>query len=323
MKYFILILFIFIKLTIFGQQTGLTENYVLNKLGSNPALASIDNKARLMATGQYGPNALNGNLKNYALTLEMPILKNSGISMQYSDFNYKLSKIKMLTIGIAKHVKFGDLGTISIGLNGGVANNQLDFSSDYGLSVVSEIGKSASSSADYQILKPSTLPTDFRKNQYLIGAGIYLNYDTWHLGFSKPNMIKNAIPDYLNPTKMQILERPTFISLQKDIKISSKISLTSGGLYRISKINKAQQGLDLQTSIWLNKKYSVGLWYQRIGNQTTNDPKPIIALTEVIINKVRLGYAYNFNEKPGTFTNIKQQIMFRLDFDYIKKKTSL
>jgi type IX secretion system PorP/SprF family membrane protein len=312
----------------YSQQTGQTENYLLNKLGTNSALASIDQEAHVTALGQYGPANCLGSLKNYYFAAEIPLMKSFGLALQYSSNSFKLADSKTVTLGIAKHIDLGDKLKISLGVNGGYSNTEFDFTSDYGISLMKKgtVDKSTSIISGPNGPMFSQNSNNFKQDQYLLGAGVFLNSDTWHVGFSVPNLVKNTVPNYMDPSKTVVLERPAFLSVQKDLKLNKKFSLTTGGLYRFSKINPAQRGLDLQASLWLNEKYSLGFWYQRIGAKQAsnmNESKPLVIVTETIINKLRLGYAFNFSNNPSNFTNIKQQVMLRIDIDYLKKKPKI
>lgn len=317
MKKLFLLISIFIINNAFGQQQGLTETYILNKLGVNAALASVDNDAHFTAIGQYGPANEIGSLKNYYLAIELPIMKSYGLSAQYSDFSNLLVKNNTVVLGLSKHFQLNDKTKLSFGLSSGVATTKYDYNSDYGISFVKEMDLSTSKSttSSFGPFKPK----EYSGQQYLLGGGVFLNADKWHFGFAIPNIIKNKMPDIADSNKEYLAERPAFFSVEKDIKMSDKLKLTSGGLYRFSK-NSFQKGLDLQTSIWLKEKYSFGIWYQRIGAKNIiGQSRPLVAVVELIIKKARLAYNFNLNSQSN-YTNIKQQVMLRLDIDYLKKK---
>ncbi len=317
MKNISLILIMLFANYAFTQQMGHTESYPLNKLGYNPAIASIDKKAHLTAIGQYGDNNSLGSLKNYYLAAEISILKTAGLAIQYSDYSDLLLKNKTFSFGLSKHFKINDKATLSFGLSTGFVNSKIDYNTDYGLSVIKEEEKTSAA------FKPTSsnnqAKMEIGESQYLLGGGIFLNAEKWHLGFSIPNLIKNELPADLTQSTKIVLERPAFLSIEKDFKFSEKLKLTSGGLYRFSK-NEFQKGLDIQSSIWLKEKYSLGLWYQRIGAKSIGNNKPLLATTEIIVNKVRLSYSFNLTNNAANYTNIKQQIMLRLDIDYLKEK---
>lgn len=301
----------------FGQQMGHTESYPLNKLGYNPAMASIDRKAHFTTIGQYGDNNSLGSLKNYYLAAEIPLLKSAGLAIQYSDYSNLLLKNKTLSFGFSKHLKINEKANISFGINTGFVNSKIDYNTEYGLSIVKEADKSSAS-----FIPPSGTmqgKNEVVESQYILGGGVFFNAEKWHLGFAIPNLIKNDLPADITQTTKVILERPAYLSLERDFSINKKFKITSGGLYRFSK-DEFQKGLDIQSSIWLKEKYSLGLWYQRIGAKSLGVNKPLLATTEIIVNKVRMGYSFNLTNNAANFTNIKQQIMLRLDIDYLKKK---
>lgn len=305
-----------------GQLMGITETYPLNRLGINPAMASYDQKLRFNAIGQYGKANEIGSLKNYYLSVEMPILKTNGISVQYADYSNLLLKSNTINLGIAHHIKFSDKTSFSVGLSGGISNMKYDYESDFGISYVKEADKAALDPSSMASSKSTQSLNKFEANNYLLGAGIFLNVDKWHLGFGIPNIIKNKLPDSQDLTKNYQLERPAFLSIERDFMLHEKLKLVSGGLYRFSKL-PIQKGLDLQASFWYNSKYSLGVWTQRIGSETfLNNKRPLLATAEIAIKNARLAYNFNINKATG-YTNIKQQVMLRIDIDYVKKNKTL
>jgi type IX secretion system PorP/SprF family membrane protein len=300
-----------------AQQIGFTESYPINQLGYNAALAAQNGNASFTALGQYGKNGEPGSMKNYYMAFEAPIGNSMGAAIQFSNYSHLLINNKAVSFSFSKHLKLDEKSSLSVGINGGVANSEYDFESDYGLSIIAEADKSATSAIPNKT-KFSPINT-FSESQYLLGAGIFFNTNSWHLGLSIPNILKNEVPKDLSTKELVALERPAFISIEKDFKLSQKWQITAGSLYRFSN-NEYQKGLDLNTAIWFNKKYSIGLWQQRLGAKSFGENKPLLAITEVVINKVRLAYSFNLTNNSANYTNIKQQILLRLDIDYLKKK---
>ena len=322
MKKILIFSFLLFSFCTIGQQTGLTETYTLNKLGTNPALASYDQKMRFVAIGQYGKANELGSLKNYYLSVEMPVFKSTGASIQYSDYANFLLKSNTLAVGLAQHIKISDNATLSMGLNGGISHIKYDFTSDYGLSYVQEVNKSVVDPSAMASSKSTTSIKNFAGDRYLLGGGVFLNAQKWHIGVAIPNIIKNKLPDSQDPAVKYTLERPAFISLERDINLNKNLKIVGGGLYRISNL-PFNKGLDLQASIWLQKKYSLGLWYQRIGALASTQNRPLLATAEISIKNARLAYNFNLTNQAAVYTNIKQQIMLRLDIDYLKKKQTI
>ncbi len=329
MKTTLFILTIFIWQGASAQNAGITDTYVFNKLAINAATSCNNNKAKVLVISQLSDkNAIRGIHNNY-VAIEMPISNKIGAAIQYSDFSLKLNKTKSFQIGLSKHFAVGDKATFSIGANGGISSTVMDFTSDFATSLLSQFESNPAASTSYDKTSGSFLSrgqfpsNDISQNQYLFGAGIYLNAEKWHLGFSVPNMIKNKTINFLDPTKEVVLERPAFLTVEKDFILSKQLTLKTGTLYRFSKLNPYTKGLDIQSSIWLKQKYSLGFWYQHIGSKIFNEPHPFMATTEVIFKKLRLGYSYNLRDNNKMASNIRQQIMFRIDIDYIKKKTNL
>jgi type IX secretion system PorP/SprF family membrane protein len=317
--YFLVLLFASIRIT--AQNAGFIETYPQNKLGYNPAFSGNENKMKITTIGQYGANNKLGSLKNYYLAAEIPIFKAAGIALQYSDYSYNLTKNKILSINIAKHIKFNAKTSLSYGITTGIADTRLDYESDYGISYLKE-SKSAFDSDKINVSKSSINPNEqiqkFAENQYLLGAGIYFNADKWHFGFSVPNIIKNKSPkDAAVSTKID-LDRPAFLSIERDFQLNKTLDLKTGGLYRFSK-NTLEKGLDIQTSLWLNKKYSLGLWYQKLSTNNCCENNPILATSEIVVKKVRLGYSVKLKDNKN-YTNVKQAVMLRIDIDYLKNK---
>ncbi|MES2795180.1 MAG: type IX secretion system membrane protein PorP/SprF [Bacteroidota bacterium] len=320
MKNLIFIWLIVAAKSTIAQQTGLTESYPFQKLGHNPALASLDQKLHAVVLGQYGDLNETENLKNYYLAMEVPILKSMGLAVQYSDYSYNYTYLKNLSLSISKHIKLGENTTFSYGFTGGQVNTTIDYENNNTLTVVKEADKNSSAIISKT---PINSAGQYSENQYLLGAGVFLNANQWHIGIAIPNIIKNQIPLVIDPNTQVVLERPAYFSLEKDFKLSDKLKLTSGGLYRFTK-NPYQKGLDIQSSVMLNEKYSLGLWYQRIGaEQIKNQNKPLLVVAEIIIKKARLAYSVNLINNSSSYSNIKQQIMLRLDIDYLKKKQKI
>jgi type IX secretion system PorP/SprF family membrane protein len=304
-----------------AQQTGLTETYSINKIGYNPAAAGSENSIRITAIGQYGNINTLGSLKNYYLAAETQLQKSIGIALQYSNYSYNLIDHKAVSISITKHLPIGEKSKLSFGITSGLVNSKLDFTSNYGLTYITKSKNVSETDLQAAQKTPQNNFENFAEKQWLLGVGIYFNAEKWHLGFAIPNAIKNKMPvDLTTGTKTE-LARPAFLSLERDFELTNKIDLKAGSLYRFTN-NIYQKGLDINANIWLNKKYSLGLMYQRIGAENICNGKPILAMAEVIIKKARLAYTFNINNKCNEYTNIQQAVMFRLDIDYIKNKTN-
>lgn len=316
------LLFLFFLLKVASaQQAGITESYPIHKLGYNAAAAAQNGQASFTAIGQYGTGGQPGSLKNYYLALETPIIKNIGAAIQFSNYSNLLFNNKTIAISLSNQFKLNENTKLSLGVSGGVVNSKYDFETDYGLSIVKEkvdidpttAFPSSSKSANFN---------KFAENQYLLGAGVFVNSKTWHIGFAIPNIIKNEVPADLNTNTKVQLERPAYISLEKDIVLNPKWKIIAGSLYRFSK-NEYQKGFDINAAFWYNKKYSLGLLQQRLGSSSLSQNRPLLAVAEVVVNKVRLAYSYNLANTSTNYTNIKQQILLRLEIDYIKKKQIL
>lgn len=318
MKILNILFFLFLVKTASSQQVGLTESYPIHKLGYNAALAAQNGQASFTAIGQYGLSDQPGSLKNYYLAFEAPLFKNIGAAIQYSNYSNLLFNNKTIALSLSNQFKLSENTTLSLGVSGGMVNSKYDFETDYGLSIVQEKADIQSPSAFPSTSKTANI-NQFSENQYLLGAGVFLNSKTWHIGFAIPNIIKNEVPADLNTNTKVKLERPAFISLEKDLILNPKWKIIAGSLYRFSK-NEYQKGVDINTAFWYNKKYSLGLWQQRLGSKSLSQNRPLLAVAEVVVNKVRLAYSYNLSNTSTNYTNIKQQILLRLEIDYLKKK---
>lgn len=304
-------LILFMAVQADAQIEGMSQSYVLNKLGYNIAYAGSQKKLRLQALGQYGPTKQLGGLSNYYISVDAPLGQGFNAAVQFSKYSYKVNAINSYTIGINKKIKINEQASLAVGINGGISNNEYDYDTDYGLSYVSAMTAKAGS-----FMPSSYNKVEFSQAQRILGAGVFFNFNKWHFGAAIPNIIENKLPDYQNAGEVIYLQRPAFINVENDFKLSEKYSLRPGLLYRVTS-NELSNGIDASLALRYKEKYSFGLWQQRIG--AASGPSPLLATTELTLGGSQLAYSINLS---GSKNNnlIQQQILLRLDIDFLKAK---
>ncbi len=312
-KYFILILLFIFSASARAQVAGISNGYLLQASQANIAQITNNDSYKAYAMLQLGPKNELGGLENYYLNLQSKLLKhNMAFSVQFSNLDYKLLHSKTINLALAKRLQLSPKTNISVGVNIGTSRNTINFDNDYGLSVIAEAMKSTSYTSKSQMSA-----NNYDKNQTIFGAALYANVDTWHVGFAVPNMIKNSQPQSAFPFDEQVLERPGFFSLEKDLKLNDKLEFLPSVYYRFSS-DAFQKGADVVAQLRYLKKYKVGLAQQRIGQ--TEGYKPLLAMAEVAIKNTGLAYTINLKSENSDFTNIKQQVMLRVDLDFLGNK---
>ena len=141
------------------------------------------------------------------------------------------------------------------------------------------------------------------------GLGVYYQNDDWYAGVSMPNV--NASSDGYNV--------PIFVSGGYLFPLSDDFTLKTGVVFRrISNGNYNRNDIDLHGVLWVKERFGVGIWYQNTGSEFVN--KALLGSLEVQLNKMRIGYSYDFQGSNSTNTTSPanqgfHQIMLRFDFD--------
>jgi hypothetical protein len=298
-----------------AQVWGLSGGYLLQKSQGNVAMLSRSNATQVYAMGSLGPATQLGALNSFYIAVQSPISKNTYIGLSATQYEHNLLNNKAITINVAQKIKLSAKSSLSLGLNIGAAKTNFDLNTDYGLAYkAAEDILVPQKGSTFNLKVPDI--SQYAASQAIIGAGVYLNFEKLHIGFGIPNLIKNMQPSTKYPYADSLIERPAYLSIERDVVLNKNFSLSTGINYRASS-NAYQKGFDVLAALWYKQKYSLGLAQQRITAEAGQ--KPLLATAEVSIGKARL--AYNFNLGPSQpYTNIKQQILLRLDIDLLKPK---
>jgi hypothetical protein len=309
-------LFIFLAYTSAAQIAGLNNGYVVDKGQYNPAFWNNNNKAQLTVGGWLGPKTSLGAAENMYTSIRVHIYKNIQLGLMASNYAHEVSKTTAFVASASYKAQLNSSNYVTLGMQLGNATTKFDYSNGFGLSYQTQQSADKTASPASYAGQLDQLKT-YANSQTLLGVGIFANFAKWQIGAALPNIIKNKQPNTQIPYNEQVLERPGFIQIERTFILQENWQLLAGVNHRLSK-NIYQKGLDIQSVLNYKKKYGLGLIQQRIS--ATKGQKPLLALAEVSIKNTTLAYTLNLSSNSYPFTTIRQQVLLRLDIDWLGQK---
>jgi type IX secretion system PorP/SprF family membrane protein len=291
LKSFILLL---IPLSLEGQLTPVTSQYVLNPLIINPAYAG--NRGALNIATFYRSQwvGIAGAPKTITLTADSPFLDSKlGLGLVITADKLGVTKENHFTTYYSYKISVAE-GNLSFGLGAGLITTNTAWSD----LVVIDPG-------DENLLNDSRV---FVVPDFSVGA--YYSTPSYYAGLSIPklvgynfNMDKNKYSLTSNPGHYNFLINAGYI-----YDLSPKIKLLPSTLVTISPGEKLL--FDLNAYVGINDRLWTGISYR-------NGRSFGVLCQFAINNQLRIGYTYDFDfGSLGRYSNGSHEIMLRYEFHY-------
>ncbi len=290
-KSFILLL---VPLSLAGQLTPVTSQYVLNPLSINPAYAGNRGALNIAAFYRRQWTGITGAPETMTLTADAPFL-DSKLGLGFIITNDK--------IGVTKETHFMtnysyrinmDKGTLSFGLGAGLMTSNTAWSQ----LVVLDPG-------DENFLTDSRVfvVPDFT-------FGIYYSHQNYFAGLSVPKLLgykfnytKNRYIIMFNPGQYNYLLNAGYI-----FTLSQKVKFFPSALVTISPREKLL--VDLNAYVSLNDRIWAGASYR-------NQRSAGVLFQIAVNNQFRVAYTYDIDFSTlGHYSNGSHEIMLRYEFHY-------
>jgi type IX secretion system PorP/SprF family membrane protein len=289
-----LFIFLLIPLSLYGQLTPVTSQYVLNPLSINPAYAGNREALNIAAFYRLQWTGIPGAPQTLTLAADAPFLDS------------KLGLGFMITsdkIGVTKETDFLTNYSYKINMNKGI----LSFGLGAGLMTTNTAW------SDLVALDPGDENFLTNSQVYVVPNftfGIYYNNQNFFGGLSIPKLLgnkfnidKNKYTVMFNPGQYNYLLNAGYV-----FTLSQKIKLFPSTLITISKGEAVL--VDLNTYVSLNDRVWAGVSYR--------NKRSLIALFQVALNnQLRVAYTYDFDFGTlGQYNNGSHEIMLRYEFRY-------
>jgi type IX secretion system PorP/SprF family membrane protein len=290
-KSFILLM---MPLSLAGQLTPVTSQYVLNPLSINPAYAGNRGALNIAAFYRRQWTGITGAPETMTLAADAPFL-DSKLGLGFIITNDKIGVTKETHFITNYSYKISmDKGILSLGLGAGLITTNTSWSN----LVVLDPG-------DENFLSDSRVYVvpDF-------SFGVYYSGQNYFAGLSIPKLLGNKFD--LNKNKYTILFNPGqynyLLNAGYVYSLSQKIKLFPSTLVTISQGEKVL--VDLNAYVSLNDRIWGGVSYR--------NKRSVGALFQIAVNnQIRVAYTYDFDLGTlGHYSNGSHEIMLRYEFHY-------
>jgi len=289
---FILLL---IPLSLAGQKTPVTSQYVLNPLTINPAFAGNRGALNIAAFYRKQWVGITGSPETITLALDAPVL-DSKLGLGFIVANDKLGVTKQTKFSTvyAYKVKLKGDGDLSLGLGAGIITTNSAWSD----LVVIDPGDE-----NYLVDSKVFVVPDF-------SFGVYYSNLNYFIGMSVPNLLgykfnydKNKYTLMFNPGQYYYLFNGGY-----NFTISPKIKFLPATLISLSPGEKILW--DLNAYFNLYDRFWAGASYR-------NKRSVAVLFQFAVNNQLKVAYTYDFDTgNLGHYSNGSHEIMLRYEFHY-------
>lgn len=289
-----LLVLLLIPLSLAGQLTPVTSQYVLNPLLINPAYAG--NRGDLNIASFYRNQwvGITGAPKTMSLAMDAPFLDSKlGLGLIITNDKYGVTKETHISTNYSYKIRLNE-GTLSFGLGAGLITTNTAWSDLIAIDP-----------GDENFLSNSRvfIVPDF-------SFGVYYSKLKYFAGFSIPRLVqynfvldKNRYTLMTDPTQYNYLLNAGLI-----LNLSQKIKLLPSTLITISTREKVL--FDLNAFVSFNDKFWTGVSYR------SNNSLGIL-FQVALNNQLRVAYNYDFDfGNLGHYSNGSHEIMLRYEFRY-------
>ncbi len=277
-----------------AQQDPMFTKYMFNPLQYNPAYAGSAEALDMVLLHRQQWWGIDGAPMTQNLSMHSPIKdKNIGLGLNLMLDQIATQRNLNAYASFAYRIPLNNKGTtnLAIGMQGGVSNVAADWT-------------------DLEIENPNDPAfQDLQPNLWLpnFGAGLYLQSETWYVGFSAPMLINNRLRQSTTntiPTAQQYrhyyLSGGAAIKLNSSMVFRPSILVKNVGLFiERNQLNNvgAPTEFDLDLAMLFNDMFWVGVSFRSavevINNTSTYDSVDFWA-TIRLKNGLRIGAAYDY-----------------------------
>jgi Bacteroidetes-specific putative membrane protein len=288
---FILLL---ITLSVAGQLTPVTSQYVLNPLSINPAYAGNRGALNIAVFYRRQWTGIPGAPETMTLATDAPFL-DSKLGLGFIITNDKIGVTKETHFITNYSYKINmDKGNLSLGLGAGLMTTNTAWS-------------------DLVVLDPGDETYLVNSRVFVVpdfSFGVYYSYQTYFAGLSVPKLLgykfnfdKNKYTIMFNPNQYNYLLNAGYV-----YTLSQKIKLFPSTLITISPGEKVL--VDLNGYASLNDRIWAGVSYR--------NKRSLGALIQIAVNnQFRIAYTYDFDFGTlGQYSNGSHEVMLRYEFHY-------
>lgn len=260
-----------------AQQLPQYTQYMLNDLAINPAVAGKDNFADMRSNNRYQWVGITDAPRTYMLTLHSP-LKNRHMGLGthiYTDIVGPTRRVG-INLAYAYHIKIAEKTRLSLGLSAGIQQWGIDGH---------KLRLHDAGDDNLLIQYQTKIVPDF-------GAGLYVHNETWHIGFSAPQLYQSPIKLYPSGDGKGTLVTHFLLNGAYKFKINDDFKVEP------SFLAKYASPAPLKVDIGARVIYQEQIWLG--GGYRHNDA--FTALVGFMYkNYLMIGYSYDF-----TTTNLKR-----------------
>ena len=288
------LILLLIPLSLAGQLTPVTSQYVLNPLSINPAYAGNRGALNIAAFYRRQWAGIPGAPETMTLAADAPFL-DSKLGLGFSITNDKIGVTKETHFLTNYSYKINmDRGSLSLGLGAGLITTNTAWSD----LVVLDPGDE-----NYLTNSRVFVVPDFTFGAYYLNQNYFAGLSIPKLLGYKFNYDKNRYTLMVNPGKYNYLLNAGYV-----YTLNQKIKLFPSTLITISPGEKLL--VDLNAYVSLNDRIWGGVSYR--------NGRSLGALCQFAINnQFRVAYTYDFDfGKLGQYSNGSHEIMIRYEFKY-------
>jgi type IX secretion system PorP/SprF family membrane protein len=288
------LILLLITLSLAGQLTPVTSQYVLNPLSINPAYAGNRGALNIAAFYRRQWAGIPGAPETMTLAADAPFL-DSKLGLGFSITNDKIGVTKETHFLTNYSYKINmDKGSLSLGLGAGLITTNTAWSD----LVVLDPGDE-----NYLTNSRVFVVPDFTFGAYYLNQNYFAGLSIPKLLGYKFNYDKNRYTLMVNPGKYNYLLNAGYV-----YTLNQKIKLFPSTLITISPGEKLL--VDLNAYVSLNDRIWAGASYR--------NGRSLGALCQFAINnQFRVAYTYDFDlGKLGQYSNGSHEIMIRYEFHY-------
>jgi len=288
------ILWLLVPLSMAGQITPVTNQYVLNPLTINPAYAGNRGALNIAAFYRKQWVGVPGSPLTMTLAADMPLLDSKlGVGLIITNDKIGVTKETQFHTSYAYKIEMGK-GMLSLGLGAGLITTNTAWSELVALDQGDEIYLTDS--------KVFVVP-DF-------SFGAYYMFDNYFAGFSIPKLLgykfdfdKNKYSLKVNPGQYYYMINTGYV-----FNLNEKIKLFPSTLVTFSPGEKLLY--DINAHVNLYNRLWTGLSYR-------SSRSVAVLLQFSVNNQLKVAYTYDFDfGKLGRYSNGSHEIMIRYEFRY-------
>jgi type IX secretion system PorP/SprF family membrane protein len=285
---------VLIPLSMSGQLTPVTNQYVLNPLTINPAYAGNRGVLNLAANYRKQWAGIKGAPETVTFAADAPVFDNKvGLGLVIMNDKVGVTNNTYIMTNYAYNITMGN-GSLSFGLGAGLITTNTIWS-------------------DLVVLDPGDELYLTNSSRFIVPSfsfGTYYTNNNYFLGFSIPEFVgykfnydKNKYGLSVDPSQYNFLLYTGYA-----INLSPKVDLIPSTLLDFSPGKKLL--VDLNANLNFNNRFWLGASYR--------NARSVGALVQVQVNdQFKIAYTYDFDTgKLGGYSNGSHEIMLRYEFRY-------